>query len=356
MSDDWGYINARIRAMRSRLIPAADLERMLSAGELDEIIALLDGTVYGGELRTSLAASKGLPGVDEGLRRNLEKTFDVVSRMTSGHARELIALMLGRWEIFNVKTILRGKHIGAGKEDILASALPFGELDDVALAELAVQPDVKGVIDLMAQWGIPYARLLRKEFPAYREKDDLQGLEQALDRAYFEGALAALDRGNPDDAQVMELMRREIDVTNIGYALRVVHHQVSGAQAEAAFVPGGDSVSLDLFARLLRARNMDDLVGMLAGSCYAACLQDAMLQYLDTHRVSVLERSLENRFVRSICSGISNDPLSASLVISYLWMKLNEIKNLRIISRGKQTHMPVDQIRKHLLLVGSAAS
>jgi V/A-type H+-transporting ATPase subunit C len=355
MSDDWGYINARIRAMRSRLLSAADIERMLAAGGLDEIVALLDGTTYGIDLRTSLAASKGIAGLDEGLRRNLEKTFAVVSGMTSGHARELIALMLGRWEIFNVKTILRGKHIGAGKEEILATVLPFGQLDDVALAELAAQPDVRSVIDLLAQWGIPYARLLRKEFAIYREKEDLQALELALDRAYFEGALAALDPNHPDDAQVIELMRREIDVTNISYALRVVHHQFSGANAENAFLPGGDVVNLNLFGRMLRAKDIDDLIGMLGGSCYAACLQSAMIQYLETRRISVLERSLDNRFVRNICTGISNDPLSASMAISYLWMKFNEIKNLRIISRGKQTDMPVDEIRKHLLVLGSAA-
>jgi vacuolar-type H+-ATPase subunit C/Vma6 len=39
------------------------------------------------------------------------------------------------------------------------------------------------------------------------------------------------------------------------------------------------------------------------------------------------------------------------VAISYLWAKQNEITNLRIIVKGKSVGMPVDRVRKELILV-----
>ncbi len=349
MSDDFGYLNARLRALKGQLLKKGDYEPILAAENLEEVIAFLDHTQYGSEVEQALTLKKGITGVDEGFRRNLEKTFAGLVRMTSNRPRELIHIVMGRWEILNLKTILRGIHINAMPETILANLIPFGRLDDIALGELAKQHDIKAVIDLLNQWRIPYAFTLRKAFPLYREKEDLQTLELALDRAFFNNAVRTLHEDEIDDAIVLDLVRREIDLILISYAMRYVHHGLTEQDPASIFIPKGKSVDLEMFTKLLASRNMEELAKSVPVRHYTECLEAGMFRYLEERRLSPLERAMETCFINWAYHSITRDPLSISVAIAYLWLKINEIINLRIISRGKQTAMPRSEIEKYLV-------
>ena len=53
---------------------------------------------------------------------------------------------------------------------------------------------------------------------------------------------------------------------------------------------------------------------------------------------------------QALLSGI-RDPQGIGVAISYLYAKLNEITNLRIIIRGKAVGMPAERVREDLILV-----
>jgi V/A-type H+-transporting ATPase subunit C len=45
------------------------------------------------------------------------------------------------------------------------------------------------------------------------------------------------------------------------------------------------------------------------------------------------------------------DPLTIDIVIAYLAMKYNEVKNLRLIARSKQLGIPRDRVRREMVVV-----
>ena len=49
------------------------------------------------------------------------------------------------------------------KRSSIVLSLP-GELDEVTLTELIKQPDVRAVIDMLATWGMVYAKPLTERF------------------------------------------------------------------------------------------------------------------------------------------------------------------------------------------------
>ncbi len=351
MSDDYGYINARMKAMKSRLLKRVEYDRMLGLETIEEVVSFLDATPYGRDVELALTLKKGMTGVDEGFRRNLEKTFNQIISMTSDRPRELVHIVMGRWELLNIKTILRGKHINATLDTILANLVPFGRLDDVALRELANQKNVKSVIDLLSQWRIPYASALREAFLTYRDKEDLQILELALDRAYFSTALRSLDPSDPDDGQIIDFLKREIDMVLVSYAIRMVHYGLREFDESSVFIPWGKNVNAEKFSRMIKAKDMDDLIKVIDMPGAAECFEAGMVRYLENHRLSFMERALETCFIRHTCGTITRDPLSIVVVIAYLWLKVNEIMNLRVISRGKYTTMPNSEIEKNLVFV-----
>ena len=337
MIDDWGYINARVRTLQGRLLGRRGLDAALLATSLEEFVAMLEATAYAAALDEALTTSKGIAGIEEGLRRDFQRTIDHVVHCAAGRPRELLERALGRWELFNVRTVLRGLHARAGL-DAVASTIPFGRLDEAALQELARQADVKAGIDLLGQWGIRYASALLHAYPAYRERGDLSPIEAALDRGFFKEALRGLDRGDPDDEAVAAGLRAEIDRLLIGYALRAMHAGGAAADTAATFIPGGRTVTLPVFERLCATRTEREFLAAVPAGPLATCLQSAGAGGART--LPVLDRALHACFVRSMMRQVAGDPLSAAFAIGYLWLKANEIVSLRIIARGLHAGIP----------------
>jgi V/A-type H+-transporting ATPase subunit C len=348
--DDLGYVNARVRALQGRLVARRDLDLALGAASLEEFTAFLGSTSYAAAVAEALAATKGVSGVEEGLRRDFQRTIEHVVRIAGGRPRHLLGLVLGRWELFNVKTVLRGLHAHVELERIMGSTVPFGRLDEAALKELVRQGDVKGALDLLVQWRLPYAPALRDAFPGYRDRNDLHVLETAMDRAFFAAGLGSLDPGEPDDAVVAGQLRREIDVILIGYALRAMHHGAAPAEVDGAFIPGGKTIGREAFARLCATRSVAEFLAALPHSPYGACLAGEASRQLEPRRLFALDRALQSCFARATMRLGAGAPLSIAFAIAYLWRKMNEITNLRLIARGKYAALPRAEIEALMIV------
>ena len=347
---DHGYANARIRAMKSRLLDKSFFEGLLGTKNVTEVIVALEQTVYGREIHEEVLRSGGPTGVEEGLRRNTAETLQKILKILSPGARELIGTLVGRWDIQNLKTILRGKHIGATVEEIVTSLAPAGIIPEATLRELAKQPDVRGAIDLMATWSIPYARPLTANFGDYQHQYHLQILEFALDEFYYRSVLAKLNAGSLDTGLVREVIKREIDFTNIMTLLRLTKEEVGPEEKERYLVDGG-KLDLKFLKKLALEQDIDDLIAVLKKTAYGPVLEEGWQLLLKTGDFSIIERRLEDYILKKTTDLFRADPLSIALVIAYIWAKLNEVVNLRIVVRGIEVAMPEERIRQALVFV-----
>src|SRR3972149_10640726 len=123
---DFDYINARVRATRSRLLDPGRMEELLGAFTFDALLAGLTNPPYGRDLQEALARYRGIQAVDEALARNFSATTQKIRSFGDGKPRALIEALLLRWDLANVRAVLRGKHTGRSEEDIMESALPAG--------------------------------------------------------------------------------------------------------------------------------------------------------------------------------------------------------------------------------------
>ena len=105
---NYSYLNARLRGMKSELFTGDELGKMLQTGDEDGIIRVLEKSDYGVAMAESLTLYSGLQAIEEAISRNLFRTYGKVLSLATGHCRELLEILLGRWDIYNIKTILRG--------------------------------------------------------------------------------------------------------------------------------------------------------------------------------------------------------------------------------------------------------
>ncbi len=351
MSLVYDYANTRVRAMKSYLIDRVFYERLIEMEDLNEIIAALEKTPYKKDIEEGVLRHPGVPGIEEGLRRNIIKTYSKILSLVEGEAKELVKIVLGRWDVHNIKTVLRGKHIGAPTEAVTESFIPAGELTEPFLIEMAKEKDVKGIIDLLATWGVSYAKPLTEHFSEYARTLNLANLELALDRFYYENALRSLRKESLNVSFVKEVVRREIDFVNIMTLLRLTREKVEAEEIEKFFIEGGKDITKEKFLTLAELKSPEEIVNSLKRTPYYEALKKGLEEYFKSGLVSPIQRRMEELIVRKSIALFKADPLSIALIIAYIWAKFNEVVNLRIIIRGKSVGMPEKKIREALVLV-----
>ncbi|HEU5299519.1 MAG TPA: V-type ATPase subunit [bacterium] len=340
---DFPYINARVRAMRSRLLDPGRMEELLALPTLDAFVQALNNTPYGHDLQEALARYPALQAVDVALARNFYQSTTRILSFADGAPRDLIEVVLMRWDLGNLRTILRGKHTGTPAEEIAANLMPAGSLNEAALRELAGQPDIPAVVGAFSGLEHPFAAPLSAGLGAYLETKDLFELELRLERFYAEHALRVA-RGRGHNSQVVRaLMEAELDAINVKTAFKLRGADLSPDAKAAFFVPGGRIVGEEAFLLLADRERAEQGMKWLRiqGFPVKTAAED----------LTAFERDLDLAMVRGQAALYLGDPLGIDIVIAYLALKHNEVKNLRLIARSKQLGIPRDRVRREMVVV-----
>jgi V/A-type H+-transporting ATPase subunit C len=348
---DYGYGNARTRGMKSNLLGAAFFEELMAASDLSKMIHLLLDTQYGPDLEARLIQGHTPAVVDDALKDNMVRTFAKIMGFVSDEARLLSITLLGRWDLFNVKTIIRGKHMKLKTETIIDSLLPVGEMTQVELKELAGLEDVLAVTDTLWTWGVSYSIPLRESVQEYLKESDLSVLELALDRYYSQWAAKRLTSRRANYKLARMILGLQVDSTNLVTAFRLLKADTAEMDVKRLFLPGGVHVTEELFLGLTSLSDVDEVIDALKGTPYSAQLEKVLVPYMDANSIAVLERALEDYVMRKALGSGFGDPLGFGVMVSYLYAKQNEVTNVRIIVKGNAVGMPPDRMRKELIFV-----
>ena len=337
--------------MKSRLLDRTVFETLIHKPDIESIIIELGTTAYKEEIEKASIQYSGIMCIEVALRRDLTNTYRKIFNFMKGdESEEYIKILLGRWDVQNIKTILRGKNIHIPSAEILECLIPAGELDDTTMIELVKQPDVKAVIDLLATWGISYAKPLTRNFKEYSEKRDLAILEYAIDRFYYNNALMAVKGEDYDDCLVREMIMAEIDVTNIKNVFRMIRDKIDVEEAKSYLIDEGISLDTEKLLTMVRTGTFAGAIKLLETTPYAF-LSKVPAEVLKGGKISVLEKDLEIYLVKLGKSRFLGDPLSIAIPIGYIWAKYNEITNIRIIARCKTADIPEKELRGELVYV-----
>ncbi|MBF4509602.1 MAG: ATP synthase A1 subunit C [Aeromicrobium sp.] len=348
---DYGYTNARVRGMRSRLLKQAFFDDLMSSADIGAVIQKVLQTEYGPELEDRILHGRTATQVDEALKDNMVGTFRKVMSVSNDEGRRLLTTLLGRWDLFNVKTIIRGIHMHLDHAVITDSLITVGQLSQVDADELARQSTVQGVVDTLATWRLPFAVPLREALPEYLESEDLSILELALDRYYYDWAAKKLKGRRENVRLARAFLGTQVDTINLLTCLRLLNSDLPAEDALRFFLPGGVRVTEGLFIELAGMSDVDEVFQRLKRTPFGAPLEEVAIAYIEKGSVSVFERALEDYLFRRAFATSKGDPLGIGISISYLWAKANEVTNLRIVVKGISVGMPVERMREELIIV-----
>jgi len=355
---DFDYGNTRLRAMKSRLLPRQVLEGLTEIGSVQGLINALTDTAYREAVEAALVRLAGMECLAEALRNDLVETVGKARRFFRDRAGELAVWVLRRYDLHNVKAVLRGLVHQVPASEILASTLPVGELRPVDLAELARSANFRAAIDLLATWAVPLSRPLLELRVRWRgESMEVSALELALDRWHLRSGLQAAQQAGEEGRTLLEALRLEADTVNILTALRLVGaidasatlRERFGAEDVTALFVGPGHVQFGLLAEAARQPSAGKAVSVLAPTPYGAVLTSAMEAYTATGRLSVFERALARRQLQHAAGLFARDPLGIGVLVGYVALKTNEVANLRAIAQGLRLGEKPERLRAELM-------
>lgn len=333
MSADYGYINARVRGLKSKLLGPKFYSEALDASDYNAFLSSLAQSPYMKELEEAQARYSGLKVLDVALGRNFYNTSRSILNFSDGEANDLIALMLLRYDLYNIKAIARAKHSGRDLEAIQDAFFPAGELKLPILETIASAPDMAAAAQALLASPSPLKGPFARAAQVYSSDADLYKLELSLDRAYYKIISAKLKEINaPDD--FVRYIKREIDATNLRTALKLQGSENS----DDLFVSGGKEISRTIFDAVAAESSLAALQ-VLSTTSFAKVVEAQNLGEAEG-----VIRDLLNHGAKRLAA----DPLGIGVVANYLRLKEAEAAKLRLLARAKFYNVPRETLAKEL--------
>ena len=335
MGIDYGYINARVRAMKSQLVTSR-LDEALNASSYAEFLRVLSETSLAEDMGEATAPGAGLLELDRSVSRNFFNTAQKLSRLANGPAGEDIALLLARYDVQNVKAVARGKLTNRPPEEIEASLYPAGNLRPAELTRLAREPDLTSVISALALSVNPLSNVFRRALAALAANGDLLAFEVTLDRGYYSRVLA-----RAHSRVLRTFTRRELDAANILTAAKLQARGDKGVNPDEFFVTGGVEFTRARFAEALSGNGgleglsaFRDLGDLNDGSSAPS------LRAVETGVRNATNHLAQNLFL--------SDSHGIGVVIGFLREKERETALIRLIGRGKVYGVPAETLHREV--------
>ncbi|HEX9923303.1 MAG TPA: V-type ATPase subunit [Anaerolineae bacterium] len=358
----YDYGNTRLRARRSRLLMAADYDGLLAKTNIDEVITTLTEGPYKEDIERALVRFTGVRCVFEAIRLSLTRTLNRVREFYRGEPRFLVELLLRRWDRHNLLAILRGQSREVPSDRVLAAIVPAGQLDQVALRELARQPGLRAAIDLLATWQLPYAKTLRQVEPRTGTMPDLDQLELALNRFHYASLSSVLAQGGHDCGLMLEHLGWEVDLLNLRTILRVarrpgiiplIQQRYNAADIRPLLIEPRGRLSTRWLAQLVaETGELEAVVHALSDTAYGPALEIGWQRYQAAQGdFTLLERELERWQAEQTAAMFNRDPLSIAIPIAYMGSIETEAANLRLIAQAVDLGMNRQQVRQDLIIV-----
>jgi V/A-type H+-transporting ATPase subunit C len=334
----YAYITGRVRAMKTKLIPAEMYPRMQSM-DASEIARYLEETQYKDEIDALSKDYSGTELIEHATFANLAKTYRKLLDVSIDEPQFLILEYLRRWDIWNIKTVIRGKFYGANDAEIMKYLVPAGELDAEFLDGLTKKGTVQEVISAFE--GTDYSSAL-----AQYDGKNLASLENALDKLYyFRMERAVGGTLSVGGGLLLKYVRREIDIRNLTTLFRMNKAGVDAAIIQENLIPGG---KLHEELSRMAGQPFGEFLRGLEGYPFWSSISDIATSDLDA--VSRIEARLRAYLVRYAWALSNYHPLSILPVLGYMVSKDTEVSNIRKIVRGKEAGLPAELIEEQVVV------
>jgi len=342
-SGNYPYVTARVRAKKAALLSPDVYERMLQM-EIPQIARVIGEGAYKAEVLALASRASGVDLIELATSRNLAAVFTQIIGFSEGELRQMIGWYLDRFDVQNIKTIIRGKTFGATSAEILEDLVAAGSMKESFLQALVELPTLDEVFDRLE--GTIYAQALAGLGKKASQVERWNEWEDRVTQLYYENLLFIVPERTEGTRLMREFVRREVDIVNLKTLLRLWASKAT--LPYDPFMAGGLEIPRDELAEMVQM-DINALTARLREYILTEDLS-SRLRDLQALGVGQLVRSVEKLHLLEAGRYAHVHPLSVLPILDYVVRKEREVQNLRIIARGKESAMDPAVIRDLLVV------
>lgn len=339
------YTYVRTVIMRSVLFRRDDYNKMLKMG-FGEIAKFLEESHYKKEIDELAAEHSGADLLELALNRNLAGSFKKLIRISSNEMGMLVREYIKRKDIEDIKTVIRGKFTNTGDKKIKSSLTAAGTLSYDFLLSLLKKDSIE---DILKSSRIVDYSSLKGAVQILNEKKSLAGIENALDRRYYSDLMGFSKRLSKKGDMFRKFLIKETEVLNILTILRLKKAGFKKELVKEFLIPSGDLIKDSKIANMANLNNASDVLTLLENSEYRNVISNGAQEFSKSNSLITLEIELYKYLLRQSLLFTHQYPLSIESIIGYMFAKDIEVRNLKLIVKGRQLGLKDQFIESQLI-------
>ena len=344
----YAFINAKLRARISKLLPESLFVQMARAYSLQESLALLRGTPYA-VLDEIYRTTGDLKLGELELLKEEVRNFLEVGKYIQGAPFGIVEALLLQYEIENVKNALRlffdRKIRGRRVDESVLYLLRDRILNEISVDGIVNAENLGEV--LQALGSAPYRSIVAERGEAVLSEGSLFRLEIAFDHFYYAHLLSAAgELQSRDRIEALRIIGVEIDLININWIIRFRRfYNLSIQEVMSLIIPGGYHLKSERIQEAYTSQNMTQILQEVVRSDYPGLGALLSSQAQDsTSRLLLVERVLERILMYETRRILMGYPFTIGVVLSYFIFKKSEIRKVRAVLNAKLYRIPEERI------------
>ncbi len=321
-------VNSKVKAMMGKMLREEQYLKLLKCKDFKSTIKVLkEETNYG-----ELLVAYDLENIHRG---NLEIILDrhyisIYSKFINyfhGGYKKLIKALFVRWEIEDLKVIIRGKYLGRSREEIEGKLIARSSLNTINYDYLLALKNVEQVIDGLK--GSIYYKSLKNLAKGTSEKG-LFRIETELDFVYFAFVRKELKHLDNENKKVgYDIIGLEADLLNLGWIYRgKTFYKIPPEELFNYTIYHGSKLSKEKLRKLCYTNSMIDFHSLIRKTLYAPIYEKD-----DSNLIEKQEREFEKKYFKKF---LRENKANISMVISYLMVYRIEMRDVISIIEQKR--------------------
>ncbi len=343
------YCNATLSAWEARLLSEARLMELADASRVMNIFSALDDTDYRPQLAEVSKAEEeiDIAAVERALRESLSIRYRELLGMVPKERKETVKRVMQRVDLWNLKALITAIHNKIPKEKRLEELMPSPISPRERLEMLASAESFEALLEFLG--GSEYFDVLSTALKDY-EKRGLTVLLTALDKHYYTNLWQDVLSKRAQRSVLKALVGYEIDALNIKLILRLKQEGAPPEEIDKYLVLPPYELTDAMLKAMITAEDIRSAINMIHRTVYGRILLEALPQ-VEAQGLRAAEKILDEAHLK-ICRWVTLTKFfSIAPVLSYFYLKENEMRNLRAIIRLKADKVEPQKIKETIAKV-----
>lgn len=343
----YAAVNAQIRGLFTRMIPAQMWQQLLAAVDLPDVLRILRQSWYAPVLAALPDDLWDAVPLERALWTHQAAAARQPRAFLLGATRDLLDWYWRRFEVENLKAVLRTVHYGIAPTQALPSLIDLGAASSVPWQSLLSADSIPTVAARLA--GSWLGTALARGIEQYRREQTLFVLEVALDLAYYQRILKALSRLHGRDAQAaVRFLGLWLEGQNLLWAYRYrIYARFSPEEILNYTLQRGLRVNADLVRAIALGASLKEIAATRWASQLPGLATIAELP--ERAALPALELQLQRQLWAQAEQTRQGDALQLGIVLAYEVLIESEVRDLIVVIENKTSSEPHESLIDYLV-------